>query len=69
VVSDMAISFNNAFVIERDWMFVNGIVHVIDRVLLPPSDPLPAKWARAFYLAKQGISVIRPFKIQDMIHL
>jgi len=43
VVSDMAISFNNAFVIERDWMFVNGIVHVIDRVLLPPSDPLPAK--------------------------
>jgi uncharacterized surface protein with fasciclin (FAS1) repeats len=43
VVSDMAISFNNAFVIERDWMFDNGIVHVIDRVLLPPSDPLPAK--------------------------
>ena len=43
VVSDIAISFNNAFVIERDWMFDNGIVHVIDRVLLPPSDPLPAK--------------------------
>ena len=43
VVSDMAISFNNAYVIERDWMFDNGIVHVIDRVLLPPSDPLPAK--------------------------
>jgi uncharacterized surface protein with fasciclin (FAS1) repeats len=43
VVSDIAISFNNAFVIERDWMFDNGIVHVIDRVLLPPSVPLPAK--------------------------
>ena len=43
VVSDVAISFNNAYVIERDWMFDNGIIHVIDRVLLPPSDPLPAK--------------------------
>jgi hypothetical protein len=62
VVSDMAISFNNAFVIERDWMFDNGIVHVIDRVLLPPSDPLPAKWTRAFYLAKQDISMNHPFK-------
>jgi len=43
VVSDVAISFNNAYVIKRDWMFDNGIIHVIDRVLLPPSDPLPAK--------------------------
>ena len=37
----MAISFNNAYVIERDWMFDNGIIHVIDMVLLPPSDPSP----------------------------
>jgi uncharacterized surface protein with fasciclin (FAS1) repeats len=43
VVSGMTISFNDAYVIERDWMFDNGVAHVIDSVLLPPSDPLPAK--------------------------
>ena len=43
VVSGMAISFNNAYVIEPGGIFDNGIVHVIESVLLPPSDPLPAK--------------------------
>ena len=36
VVSGGAISFNDAYVLESDWMFDNGVVHIIDRVLVPP---------------------------------
>ncbi len=36
VVSDKTISFNDAYVLEPDWIFTNGIVHVIDGVLVPP---------------------------------
>jgi uncharacterized surface protein with fasciclin (FAS1) repeats len=36
VVSGGAISFNDAYVLEPDWMFDNGVVHIIDRVLVPP---------------------------------
>ena len=42
-VSDAGISFNDAYIIEPDYMFDNGIVHVIESVLLPPGDPFPAK--------------------------
>lgn len=36
VVSDGAIVFNDAYKLEPDWKFLNGIVHVIDAVLIPP---------------------------------
>ena len=42
-VSDAGISFNDAYIIEPDYMFDNGIVHVIESVLLPTGDPFPAK--------------------------
>ncbi len=37
-VSDAAIIVNDAFVITADIMASNGIIHVIDTVLLPPAD-------------------------------
>lgn len=36
VVSDSGISFNDARVIQADVVADNGIIHVIDGVLLPP---------------------------------
>ena len=36
-VSDRVISFNNVYVLEPDWTFDNGIVHVIDGILVPPN--------------------------------
>ena len=36
VVSDKAISFNTFYVLEPDWSFDNGIVHIIDGILVPP---------------------------------
>ena len=35
-VSDSAISFNDVYVLEPDWTFDNGIVHLIDGILVPP---------------------------------
>ncbi len=35
-VYDSAISFNDVYVLEPDWAFDNGIVHVIDDILIPP---------------------------------
>ena len=35
VLFDGAISFDGAYVLESDWTFDNGIVHIIDSVLLP----------------------------------
>ncbi len=36
VVSDTGISFNDSSVIQADLVASNGIVHVVDAVLLPP---------------------------------
>jgi uncharacterized surface protein with fasciclin (FAS1) repeats len=36
VVVGGVISFNDAYVLESDWIFDNGIVHIIDGVLVPP---------------------------------
>jgi uncharacterized surface protein with fasciclin (FAS1) repeats len=36
-VSDRVISFNNVYVLEPHWTFDNGIVHVIDGILVPPN--------------------------------
>ncbi len=37
-VGDMGVMVNNATVIAADVMASNGVVHVIDKVLLPPDD-------------------------------
>ena len=36
-VSYRVISFNNVYVLEPHWTFDNGIVHVIDGILVPPN--------------------------------
>lgn len=37
--TDGSVTIDNANVIEVDWMGSNGVIHVIDSVLLPPADP------------------------------
>jgi uncharacterized surface protein with fasciclin (FAS1) repeats len=36
---DSGVMIENANVIEADWMGSNGVIHVIDSVILPPADP------------------------------
>jgi hypothetical protein len=40
-ISGSAVSVNNAKVTKADVVAVNGVVHVIDKVLMPPATPTP----------------------------
>ena len=44
-VSDSGVMVNDANVVTPDIMASNGIIHVIDKVLLPPPDEEPATTA------------------------
>jgi uncharacterized surface protein with fasciclin (FAS1) repeats len=35
-VDDGQLTINNAQVIHADWLATNGVIHVIDAVLIPP---------------------------------
>jgi uncharacterized surface protein with fasciclin (FAS1) repeats len=35
-VSGTTISFNGVYITEPDWLFNNGVVHIIDILLIPP---------------------------------
>lgn len=37
--TEMGVMIDDANIIEVDWMGSNGVIHVIDSVLLPPADP------------------------------
>lgn len=38
-VDDDGVLVKDARVIEADWMGSNGVIHVVDKVILPPADP------------------------------
>ena len=38
-IDDTGVLVNTSRVIEVDWLGSNGVIHVVDRVILPPADP------------------------------